>query len=189
MNLKKIMMFIRGWLPQEPKLPKNLLINSQKTIQSSLRLTNSLKIVYELTLGFAVFYFFANNSSVMQQTSFINLLKNILWQLPGTFFINILPLSIFSIVFLTKGNGLNYFRSWNAGWKLKLSILTIVIGYTSIVLSFHGFFPFTNLIFMFHGFQVIYYLVCFGLSLLTIGFVSLIFLAKKRRKNQTLSYN
>ena len=30
MNIIKIMMFIRGWLPQEPKLPKNLLTNTQK---------------------------------------------------------------------------------------------------------------------------------------------------------------
>lgn len=60
MNTKRLLTFIRGWLPQEPKLPENLLINSQKPVQSKLRLTNSLKIVYGLTLGFVVVYYLVN---------------------------------------------------------------------------------------------------------------------------------
>ena len=188
MNLKKIMMFIRGWLPQEPKLPKNLLIKTQKPMQSNLRLTNSLKIVYTLTLGFTVlFYLLLISSYIRQDTSSISALTLIMWNLPSSLFINSLPLSIFGVVFLTKGNGLNYFRSWNADRKLQFSGLAIFIGYISIV------FPFTiqiitngpGIIFS----PIYYYIIYFGLSLMTIGFVSLILLARGSRKNQDMSLN
>ena len=187
MNLKKIMMFIRGWLPQEPKLPKNLLIKSQRPLQSKLRLTNSLKIVYALTLGFMVMVFVVPILSyIWIGTSSISILTEIMmFNLPWFFFINIFPLSIFIVVFFTKGNGLNYFRSWNADRKLQLSGLAIVIGYTSIV------FPFTTQIItngpgiLFS--PIFYYLIYFGLSLMALGFVSLILLARGNRNNQAMS--
>ena len=182
MNLKKITTFIRGWLPQEPKLAKNVLNNSPKPIKSSLRLTNSLKIVYALTLGstLPLFLLYVTNH-ISAGTSSISVITVTMWNLPNFFLYNIPALTIFGVVFLTKGNGLNYFRSWKAGRKLQLSILSVVIGYTSITLQ-HFYFPasasFTKRLYGWGPSPSYYYLIYFGLSLMALGFVSLILLAR-----------
>jgi hypothetical protein len=183
MNLKKLVMSVKGWFPQEPKLPKNQQINSQKLTQSKLRWTNPLRIVYGLTLGsnFIIYLLFITDY-ISVGTSSISVLTVLMWNLPIFFLYNSPALAIFCVVFLTKGNGLNYFRSWKLGKELHLSILSIVIGYSSIALQ-HFYFPFTTQInFSGSGIQVIpsyYYLIYFGLSLIIIGFVSLILLYKK----------
>ena len=193
MNLKKITTFIRGWLPQEPKLAKNVLNNSPKPIQSSLRLTNSLKIVYALTLGFALMWFLLHVTAYTESS--ISIITITMWNLPNIFLYNIPALTIFGVVFLTKGNGLNYFRSWKAGRKVHLSILSIVLGYFSIALQ-DFYFPTsasfnirnTRLFGFFIG-PSYYFLIFLGLSLMTLGFVSLMLLGRGSRKNQAMSLN
>ena len=126
--------FIRGWIPEEPKMPKNLLTKAHAQTASYLKFTNSLKIVYTLILGFVATWFLGLLIGYYWQDSTVNIFSNFLYLLPTLFFINTIPLSIFSAVFLTKGGGVNYFRSWNAGKKLQLSGYAILAGYISVML-------------------------------------------------------
>jgi hypothetical protein len=178
---------IRGWFPEEPKMPKNLLKKPRMPIASYLKFTNSLKIVYALTLGFVALSLLAWLIVYCWKEQTPSIFFVYFAQLPSIFFINILPLAIFGVVFLTKGNGLNYFRSWNAGKKLQFSGLAIVAGYISVMLPYilrvrlyiiqdpvdfsSWLNPQVNPIFSFF--------VYFGLSLMAVGFGSLLLTHKK----------
>jgi len=179
---------IRGWFPEEPKMPKNLLKKPSMPIASCLKFTNSLKIVYALTLGFVATWFLGYLIIYCWKDAWTGSIFSVfLYSLPFLFFINALPLSIFAAVFLTKGGGANYFRSWNAGKKLQFSGYAILSGYISVML------PYTLRIRLFiitHAepnghflnpqFNPIYAIfVYFGLSLMAIGFGSLLGLYKK----------
>ncbi|MBA7474625.1 hypothetical protein ES707_09979 [subsurface metagenome] len=176
---------IRGWFPEEPKMPKNLLKKSSMPITSYLKLTNSLKIVYALTLGFVASVFLAWLILYYWQDWTPDIFSSYIYGLPYLFFINALPVAIFGVVFLTKGNGLNYFRSWNAGKKLQFSGLAIVTGYISVMLLYilrvrlfiiqfdangHFSIPQVNPIYPI--------LVYFGLSIMAVGFGSLLLIHK-----------
>jgi len=176
---------IRGWLPEEPKMPKNLLKKSSMPIKSYLKLTNSLKIVYALTLGFVASVFLAWLILYYWQDWTPDIFSSYLYGLPYLFFINAIPLAIFGVIFLTKGNGLNYFRNWNAGKKLQFSGLAIVTGYISVMLLYilrvrlfiiqfdangHFSIPQVNPIYPI--------LVYFGLSIMAVGFGSLLLVHK-----------
>jgi hypothetical protein len=98
----------------------------------------------------------------------------------------LVPLAIFSIVFLTKGGGTNYFRSWKAGKKLQVTGYTILAGYITVtlpqLLNVSGFVPLdfnnprqylqtiTNISTIF---------VAVGLALMVFGFGYLILLHKR----------
>ena len=177
---------IRGWIPEEPKMPKNLLKNPRMPIASYLKFTNSLKIVYALTLGFVTLCLLAYLIVYCWKEVTPSIFSVYLYSLPSLFFINALPLAIFAVVFLTKGNGLNYFRSWNAGKKLQFSGLAIVAGYISVML------PYTLRIRLFiiqepNDFSswlnpqvspIFSFFVYFGLSVMAVGFASLLILYK-----------
>jgi hypothetical protein len=173
--------FIRGWLPEEPKMPKNLLKNPRLPMTSYLKVTTSLKIVYSLTLGFVASVFLAWLIFYYWQDWTPNVFSSYVYGLPFLFFINALPLAIFGGVFLTKGNGLNYFRSWNSGKKLQFSGLAIVTGYISVMLlHILGVRLFIVQIEPNGGFSTpqinpIYpNFVFFGLSVMAVGFASLL---------------
>jgi hypothetical protein len=188
MNAKKrLETLIRGWLPKEPKMPKNLLKKPRMPLASYLKLTNSLKIIYALTLGFVTLSLLAWLIVYCWKEQTPSIFFVYFTQLPSLFFINTLPLAIFAVIFLTKGNGLNYFRSWNAGKKLQFSGLAIVAGYISVMLPYilrvrlfiiqepndssSWLNPQVNPIFSIF--------VYFGLSLMTVGFGSLLLTYKK----------
>jgi len=178
---------IRGWFPEEPKMPKNLLKKPSIQIASCLKLTNSLKIVYGLTLGFvATWYLGYLILYCWNDAGTGSIFSDYFYFLPHLFFINALPLLIFAVVFLTKGGGTNYFRSWKAGKKLQFSGYAILSGYISVML------PNTLRIRLFiisHAepnshfnlqLNPIYAIfVYLGLSLMAIGFGSLVVLYKK----------
>jgi len=188
MNLKDFFeRLIRGWLPEEPKMPKNLLKKPRIPLASYLKFTNSLKIVYALTLGFVTLCLLAWLIVYCWKEQTPSIFFVYFTQFPSLFFINTLPLAIFAAVFLTKGNGLNYFRSWNAGKKLQFSGLAIVAGYISVMLPYilrvrlfiiqepndfsSWLNPQVNPIFSIF--------VYFGLSVMAVGFASLLLLYKK----------
>jgi hypothetical protein len=175
---------IRGWIPEEPKTPKNMLQKSSMPMASYLKVTTSLKIVYVLTLGFVAALFLGYLISYYWQDWTGSVFSVFLYSLPILFFINAIPLAIFAGVFLTKGNGLNYFRSWNAGKKLQFSGLAIVAGYISVMLlhilrvrlfiiQFDHNFPISTQVNPIYSF-----VVYFGLSLMAVGFTSLLILYK-----------
>ena len=186
MNLKDFFeRLIRGWLPEEPKMPKNLLKNPRMPIASYLKFTNPLKIVYGLTLGFVTLSLLAWLIVYCWKDQSSSIFFLYLTQLPSIFFINTLPLAIFAAVFLTKGNGLNYFRKWKAGKKLQFSGLAIVVGYITVMLPI---ILRVRLFFIQVGpngrFSMVENLqfslfVYFGLSLMAIGFASLLPIYKK----------
>ncbi|MCW4021636.1 MAG: hypothetical protein NWF02_00530 [Candidatus Bathyarchaeota archaeon] len=196
MTVKNILeQLFRGWIPKDPKMPENMLQNASMPISSSLKLTNSLKIVYALTAGAASSVFLLYLISYFWRESSVSVLDEFFYSMPLLFFISAFPLAIFGIIFLTKGNGLNYFRSWNSGKKLQFSGLTIVAGYGSILALYFLFLLrvqiATPYIFEYIAdypwiqvkFNPVYpYLIFFGLSIMAIGFVSLLLTYKTSAK-------
>ncbi|HER54409.1 MAG TPA: hypothetical protein ENO13_00735 [Candidatus Bathyarchaeota archaeon] len=196
MTIKNILeQLFRGWLPEEPKMPDIIQQNSSMSISDSLKLTNSLKIVYSLTAGAASSVFLLYLISYFWRESSVSVFDEFLYQLPLLFFISAFPLAIFGIIFLTKGNGLTYFKSWNAGKKLQFSGLTIVAGYGSIlvlyfliflrvqiarpyILEYISDYPWIQV-----KFNPVYpYLILFGLSIMAIGVASLLLTYKTSAK-------
>jgi len=125
---------IRGWFPQEPKLPQTLLNRASPPAAPYLKFTTPLKIVYAVTLGVVAYWLLGTGIQYFWDESSVSLLFTYLYMLPGLFYLNVLPLSIFSVVFLTKGGGTNYFRSWKAGKKLQVAGYTILAGYITVML-------------------------------------------------------
>ena len=50
--------------------------------------------------------------------------------IPPLLMFEAIPLTIFTTLFLKKGGGLNYFETWNAGRKLRVSGILLLLGYT-----------------------------------------------------------
>lgn len=124
---------IRGWFPEETQMPKSLLQKQNMPVSAYLKFTTPLKIAYGLTLGFAAAVFVSWMIMHYWQDWTPTIFWSYIYALPFLFFINAIPLAIFTALFLTKGNGLNYFKNWNAT-KLQFSGITIAAGYISIML-------------------------------------------------------
>ncbi|MCW4016324.1 MAG: hypothetical protein NWF06_08140 [Candidatus Bathyarchaeota archaeon] len=144
---------------------------------SALKFTTPLKIVYSLTLGGVMaFYLYVyllyclGNLGGSGDTVFSVFLRN----LNAIFFFTALPLAIFTLVFLTKGGGLNYFRSWNKGKIIALSAGGMIIGYVIVV-----FFPNTSIGHILNVSHNDYGITYFGLTLIAWGFASLFFIYKR----------
>jgi hypothetical protein len=140
---------------------------------SALKFTTPLKILYSLTLGGVVaFYLFIyllyciGNLGGSGDTVFSVFLR----QLNAIFFFTAFPLAIFTCVFLTKGGGLDYIRSWNRGKTIALSGLAVIIGYILVL-----FFPNTSIGHIFHVNHNDYSITYFGLTLIALGFISIFF--------------
>ena len=144
---------------------------------SALKFTTPLKIAYSLTLGSVVaFYLYVyllyciGNLGCNGDTVFSVFLR----QLNGIFLVTALPIAIFTLVFLTKGGGLNYVKSWNKGKKLALSGLAVIIGYILVV-----FFPNTSIGHILNVSRNDYSITYFGLSLIAWGFFSIFLMYNK----------
>ena len=177
-----IMKSIRGWFPEEPKMSKNLLKNTSFQTSSPLKLTNPLKIIYTLTLGFVVttFLVFLIVYYWNEVQQYID--SYFLWRMPLIFIINFIPLVVFTGIFLTKGGGLNYFKTWKVDKKLLFSGYSIVMGYIFVMLQTTldiRSYPVTPFNTPSNYEHPIFYFLYFGLILIAIGFGSLLFLYKK----------
>ncbi len=176
---------IRGWFPEEAKMPKIWLKNVTTPTGSYLKFTNSLKIVYALTLGFVATWFLGHFILYYWQAWTGSIFSAFLYLAPYFFVISALPLAIFAVVFLTKGGGTNYFRSWKAGKKLQFSGYAILSGYISVMLphllNINAFISFRTpfqdyMQALLDAYSIFVY---FGLTLMAIGFGSLLVLHKK----------
>ena len=116
MSVKELLMqCIRGWIPEEPKLPNNFRKNLNLPPTSNLRFTKPLLLVYLLTLGFVAFqflFYYVNYSLDRAGWTGSTYLSFFLANLPSLFFTSAIPLAIFAAVFFTKGGGLTSLRSW-----------------------------------------------------------------------------
>jgi len=139
---------------------------------ADLRFTAPLKIVYSLTLGgVAAWYLFFYLSYCLGNVGWTgdNVFSVFLMNLSFLFVMTALPLVIFTLVFRIKGGGLDYFRSWNAGKKLSISALTIIIGYIFVVFR-----PNTSVTRGYAPNHYDFYHSYFGLILIAAGFVSIL---------------
>lgn len=196
MTIKNILeQLFRGWLPEEPKMPESMLQNVNMPTSDSLTLTNSLKIVYALTVGSAASVFLAYLISYFWRESSVSVFDEFVYSMPFLFFMSAFPLAIFGVTFLVKGNGLNYFRSWNSGKKLQVSGLTIIAGYGSLLLIYimqlmhvqntlpYVFEYISDYPWIRVDFNPVYpYLILFGLSIIVIGVASLLLTYKTSTK-------
>lgn len=175
---------IRGGIPEEPNMPKNLLQKPSMPNRVLLEIQHFFEDSLFLNIGvcscmvfrvFHILYYWQDWTD-----SIFSVFHHLL---PSLFFINALPLAIFAGVFLTKGNGLNYFRSWNAGKKLQFSGLAIVTGYITVMLLYilrvrifiFQFDPNTHFPISSPQINPTYsFFVYFGLSIMAIGFASLL---------------
>jgi hypothetical protein len=145
---------------------------------STLKFSLPLKIVYSLTMGAVVvlyLYIYLCSCVGSVGNSISGVFSYFLGQLGITFFVTAFPLTIFALVFLTKGGGLKYFRSWNRGKEITLSGLAIIIGYVLVT-----FFPNTSIGDIFHVSRNDYTLTYFGLTLIAVGFASIFLMYKKQ---------
>ncbi len=148
---------------------------------ADLKFTTPLKIVYSLTLGaVAAWYLFFYLSYCMGNVGWTgdNVFSVFLKNLPLLFAISAIPLAIFTLVFLTKGKGLNYFRSWNAGKKLPLSASAIIIGYLLVVFT-----PNTSVTPGYTLNHYDFYYAYIGLILIAAGFISILIYKRQAPSN------
>lgn len=62
-------------------------------------------------------------------TSPEKIVPEIVSMIPALLMLEAVPLIVFVTLFLTKGGGLNYFKSWNTGKKLHVASLVLMFGY------------------------------------------------------------
>lgn len=142
-----------------------------------LKFSRSLKIIYSLTLGGVVSgYLHFYLSYCLDNFGFTgdNVFSIFLHYLPFLFFISALPLAIFTLVFLTKGGGFGYFKSWNKGKTLKLSALSVIIGYVLVIFTPNSIGTIAS-----SSSHYDFYVTYFGLSLIALGFGCILFLYRK----------
>ena len=59
----------------------------------------------------------------------MELVPQLISLIPPILMLEAIPVAVFTTIFLKMGGGLNYFRTWNAGTKLRVSGLLLLIGY------------------------------------------------------------
>ena len=58
------------------------------------------------------------------------IVPEIISTIPALLMLEAIPLAIFTTLFLKNGGGLSYFETWNAGMKLRVSGIILLLGYT-----------------------------------------------------------
>lgn len=58
------------------------------------------------------------------------IVPEIISTIPALLMLEAIPLAIFTTLFLKKSGGLDYFETWNAGRKLRVSGVLLLLGYT-----------------------------------------------------------
>ena len=58
------------------------------------------------------------------------LVPQLISHIPPILMLEAIPVAVFTMIFLKIGGGLNYFKTWNAGRKLRLSGILLLIGFT-----------------------------------------------------------
>jgi hypothetical protein len=67
--------------------------------------------------------------SYYSATSPEKIIPEIVSMIPALLMLEAIPLFIFVTLFLTKGGGLDYFKTWNSGKKLRAAGILLLFGY------------------------------------------------------------
>ena len=119
------------------------------------------------------------------------IVPEIISYIPALLMLEAIPIAIFTALFLKKGGGLNYFETWNAGMKLRVSGILLLGGYTvatipALIGVLTGWsFRFTN-----YGYDPLYMSpIYLGLYLMVCGLVAFVYLWITHHKKQTTKLN
>ena len=88
----------------------------------------SITLTIMMTCLFYVVYWFL--SVVPYGFEPAEIVPEIISTIPALLMLEGIPLAIFTTLFLKKGGGSNYFETWNAGRKLRVSGILLLLGYT-----------------------------------------------------------
>lgn len=158
-----------------------------------LKMNKLLILGYSTTLSVMMFFLtyvaawaMFVTPSYYSATSPEKIIPEIVSMMPALLMLEAMPLFIFVTLFLTKGGGLDYFKTWNSGKKLRGAALLLLFGYIVATLP--------ALIDVLSGFTfrlvengIVYnplYMnpTYIGLTLMICGFVTVIYLWKTRAK-------
>jgi hypothetical protein len=98
--------------------------------------------------------------------------------IPYLLMLEAIPLAIFTTIFLKKGGGLNYFETWNAGMKLRVSEILLLLGYTvATIPAFMDILTGWSFRFTDYGYNPLYMSpIYLGLYLMVCGLVTFVYL-------------
>lgn len=106
------------------------------------------------------------------------IVPEIISSIPALLMLEATPLAIFTTMFLKRGGGLNYFETWNAGRKLRVSGILLLVGYTiatipALIDILTGWsFRFTD-----YGYNPLYMIpIHIGLYLMVCGLIAFVYL-------------
>lgn len=157
-----------------------------------LKMNKLLILGYSTTLAIMMFFLtyvvawaMFVTPSYYSATSPEKIIPEIVSMIPALLMLEAIPSFIFVTIFLTKGGGLNYFKTWNSGKKLRAAGLLLLFGYIIVTLP--------ALIDVLSGFTfrlvegIIYnplYMnpTYIGLTLMICGLVTFVYLWKMRPK-------
>jgi hypothetical protein len=88
----------------------------------------SITLTIMMTCLFYIVYWFL--SVVPYGFEPTEIVPEIISGIPYLLMLEGIPLAIFTTLFLKKGGGSNYFETWNAGRKLRVSGILLLLGYT-----------------------------------------------------------
>jgi hypothetical protein len=101
-----------------------------------LKMNKLLFLGYSTTLSVMMFFLtyvtawaMLVTPSYYSATSPAKIVPEIVSMIPALLMLEAIPLTIFVTLFLTKGGGLNYFKTWNTGKKLRATGLLLMFGY------------------------------------------------------------
>jgi hypothetical protein len=101
-----------------------------------LKMNKLLFLGYSATLSVIMFFLtyvvawaMLVTPSYYSATSPEKIVPEIVSMIPALLMLEAIPLIIFVTIFLTKGGGLNYVKTWNAGKKLRATGLLLMLGY------------------------------------------------------------
>jgi hypothetical protein len=147
-----------------------------------LKMNKLLFVGYSITVSIMMFFltFVASWALFVTRYNFETgeIVPEIISLIPAILMLEAIPLAIFTALFLKKGGGLNYFETWNAGMKPRVSGILLLVGYTvatipALIGVLTGWsFRFTN-----YGYDPLYMSpIYLGLYLMVCGLVAFIYL-------------
>ena len=101
-----------------------------------LKMNKLVFVGYPITLSIMMFFltyivswdlYVAQGSAGLEPAEIV---PEIISGIPYLLMLEAIPLAIFTTLFLKKGGGSNYFETWNAGMKLRVSGILLLLGYT-----------------------------------------------------------
>jgi len=143
-----------------------------------LKMNKLLFVGYSITLSVMMFFLTYVVSWALFVTPYnfepAEIVPETISYIPALLMLEAIPLAIFTTLFLKKGGGLNYFETWNAGRKLRVSGILLLLGYTvATIPSLIDILTGWNFRFTDYGYNPLYMNpIYIGLSLMVCGLVA-----------------